>query len=288
MQKARDYSPSSSCFIGNIAVFFGAFLGPIFAVLLFNAVIFVIVVVVLLRHTMNSRGRVKEQMSKAKAIRLLISIMGVMFLFGLTWGLAALTISEASLVFQILFAVFNSLQGFFIFLFFCVLSKDARDFWRQVFSCGHCKPGLSSHPSRPKVSSSADNTLKQGGPDTLRTTLGHSTLGASTAGEYHSSELDTSVSFANPIVVEKELPNTNPPTYEPVKKTTTEGRLRSVSIFENPYVESPTQTDVKEFELQYKGPPADALKYRSKREPAQSQDTETYEIDFDETTSTEL
>ena len=46
-------------------------------------------------------------MSTAKAIHLLIGIMGVMVLFGLTWVLAALTISEASLVFQIPFAAFN-------------------------------------------------------------------------------------------------------------------------------------------------------------------------------------
>ena len=137
-----DYFPSSSCFIGNTGVFFGAFLGPIFAILVFNAVIFVIVVVVLLRHSRNRRGRTKEQMSTAKAIHLLIGIMGVMVLFGLTWVLAALTISEASLVFQILFAAFNSLQGFFLFLFFCVFHEDAQNFWKQVFSC-KCEPPLS-------------------------------------------------------------------------------------------------------------------------------------------------
>jgi len=81
-------------------------------------------------------------MSTAKAIRLLISIMGVMVLFGLTWVFAALTISEASVVFQILFAAFNSLQGFFLFLFFCVFNEDAQNFWRQVFSC-KCEPSLS-------------------------------------------------------------------------------------------------------------------------------------------------
>jgi len=91
---------------------------------------------------MNRRGRTNEQMSTAKAIRLLISIMGVMVLFGLTWVFAALTISEASVVFQILFAAFNSLQGFFLFLFFCVFNEDAQNFWRQVFSC-KCEPSLS-------------------------------------------------------------------------------------------------------------------------------------------------
>ena len=280
-----DYFPSSSCFIGNTGVFFGAFLGPIFAILVFNAVIFVIVVVVLLRHSMNRRGRTKEQMSTAKAIHLLIGIMGVMVLFGLTWVLAALTISGASLVFQIPFAAFNSLQGFFLFLFFCVFSEDARDFWRQVFSCGHYKSGSSSYPLHPKVASCAVSTSKLGRLRTLPTALEHSTLGASGAGEHHSSEVDTPLSFANHVAAEMELSITNSPTSEQVS---TEGRKRSLSIF-------PTQTGVKEFELRLEDPPTvtstDALKYRQKCEPSLSQGThemETYDLDFDENSSTEF
>jgi len=229
-------------------------------------------------------------MSTAKAIRLLISIMGVMVLFGMTWVLAALTISEASLVFQIPFAAFNSLQGFFLFLFFCVFNEDARNFWRQVFSCGHYKSGSSSYPLHPRVASSAVSTSKLGGLRTLPTALEHSTLGASGAGEQHSSEVDTPLQFANPVVAEKELPITNSPTSEQVS---TEGQKRSLSIFETPYF--PTQTGVNEFELQLEDPPAvtstDALKYRQKCEPSQSQGTqemETYELDFDEDNSTEL
>ena len=122
-------------FIGEIGVFFGAFLGPIFAILLFNSVMFVIVTVVLVRHTRSSLGRMnKEKMNRKSTIRLLISLAGIMALFGLTWLFAALTVEEASLAFQFLFAIFNSLQGFFIFLFFCVISKDARELWKDAFA----------------------------------------------------------------------------------------------------------------------------------------------------------
>ena len=184
---------SSSCFIGETGVFFGAFLGPIFAILLFNIVIFVAVVIVLLRHCRNTSGRTREQMTIATAIRLVISITGVMFLFGLTWLFAALTVSAASLVFQILFALFNSLQGFFIFLFFCVFSSDARDSWKQVLCCGRYKSGSLSHP---KVTG---DTARQKEHILLPTTLhGHSTKFGS---ERCSSEMDTSVSYTNPAVV---------------------------------------------------------------------------------------
>lgn len=127
---------SLSCFIGDVGVFFGAFLGPIFAVLLFNTVIFILVIGVIVKHNRNKVGNALVNKSQIKSnIRLTISLFGVMFLFGLTWVLAAFTFSGASLVFQILFAVFNSLQGFFIFIFFCVLSSDVRQLWLEVV-CG--------------------------------------------------------------------------------------------------------------------------------------------------------
>ena len=132
----------SSCFITDPAVFFGAFLGPIFAVLIFNVVIFVLVIGVLVKHTLDKLDRTNEQMNKKTAIRLLISIAGIMFLFGLTWLFGALTVTglsdaTASTVFQVLFVICNAFQGFFIFLFFCVFNKDARGLWLELLSCGH-------------------------------------------------------------------------------------------------------------------------------------------------------
>ena len=61
-----------------------------------------------------------------------------MFLFGITWLFAILTFSVTGLreTFQILFTLFNSFQGFFIFLFFCTISKEARESWRELFGSG--------------------------------------------------------------------------------------------------------------------------------------------------------
>ena len=57
-----------------------------------------------------------------------------MFLFGLTWLFAILTFSVTGLreTFQILFTLFNSFQGFFIFLFFCAINKEARESWKEL------------------------------------------------------------------------------------------------------------------------------------------------------------
>ena len=92
-------------------------------------------------------GRTTDAKSQQKTnIRLAFSLLGIMFLFGITWVLAAFTIREASLTFQILFAAVNSLQGFFVFIFFCVLSSEVRQLWLEKLTCGRYgqKPTYSS------------------------------------------------------------------------------------------------------------------------------------------------
>ena len=133
-QCIHNFLSSSSCFIGDTGVFLGAFLAPIFAILLFNTIIFVIVISILAKQ-IRKKYATKDHANRKIAVRLMISIMGVIALFGLTWVFGALTVREASTAFQFLFAIFNSLQGFFIFFFFCVFGKEAKTFWLQVLCC---------------------------------------------------------------------------------------------------------------------------------------------------------
>ena len=89
----------------------------------------------------------------------MISISSVMFLFGLTWFFAILTFSIPGLreTGSILFTIFNSFQGFFIFLFFCVISKEARESWKEFLSCGKYTSQF-LHPSHIKFISSGGMT----------------------------------------------------------------------------------------------------------------------------------
>jgi len=153
----------SSCFISNAALFFGTFLGPIFVILIFNVVIFVMVIRVLVKHSRKKIGRTNQQLDRKTAIKILISIVGVSSLFGLTWLFGALTVTGfadpmSSTTFQVFFVILNAFQGFFIFLFFCVFSSDARESWLKVFSGGY-KLKL-YHPSDSLRTSSRTNTLK--------------------------------------------------------------------------------------------------------------------------------
>ena len=151
--------PFSSCFLSNTATFFSAFLAPILIIILFNLVIFVIVISVLIKHTRKKLAN-KGQADRETVIRTLISIIGVTALYGLSWLFGAFTIQGASEAFQILFTIFTSLQGFFIFLFFCVFGREARELWLKVLCCGKKIPGT-TQSTQPTVRRQIPTTLQR-------------------------------------------------------------------------------------------------------------------------------
>lgn len=116
-------------------MFFAAFLGPILLILIFNATVSVAVIGVLVKHTLK-RSR--------DSIKMLVNITSIFVLFGLTWFFGALTIMKGDEVFQIVFTVLNSFQGFLIFVFFCVLNKEVRLTWAQLLCKKHQTVSLKS------------------------------------------------------------------------------------------------------------------------------------------------
>ena len=147
-----------SCFISHSIVFFVTLFGPIFIVFAFNFIIFILGVRVLVTQSRKKKVSVKS------AIKTMVSIVGLMVIFGLTWLFGALTVREVSTVFQYLFVIFNGFQGFFFFVVICVIGKDGRNFWFYVITGSLCrkskkfstsgtsnlreKPGFPSHNPR--------------------------------------------------------------------------------------------------------------------------------------------
>ena len=162
-----------SCFISDIRVFFGVFLGPILALVLFNMVVFVIVLRVLLHHCRRKVGDLVKMKKAQATFRTFISVVLISFMFGLQWVFGAFTISKASVVFQWLFVIFSTLQGFFLFLYFCVFTDDAREEWFNLLSCGRRKGrkravSLSVGNRREKNSASSYSTSHNPESSTLR------------------------------------------------------------------------------------------------------------------------
>ena len=67
---------------------------------------------------------------------------------GLTWISGLLTIRDAKLSFRYLFCIFNSMQGFLIFLFYCVFSTEVRSKYRSRF----CNKAPSNPPTEEPIS----------------------------------------------------------------------------------------------------------------------------------------
>lgn len=140
-----------SCFLSHSGAFWGGFLAPILLIIVLNVISFICVLVVLLRQVrrksktlkrMNSTKHVTEAAKDVKGVGykktifLMIRISGVMSLFGLSWLFAILTVVSVTGLqetFQILFTIFNSFQGCFIFIFLCVLDKNIRKLWKRAY-----------------------------------------------------------------------------------------------------------------------------------------------------------
>ena len=123
---------------------------PIFIVMVINTIIFIWVIVIVKRHA--KKTHVKQTVPAKQILRIMFSISGVLFLFGLSWLFFILTVSVSGLreTFQVLFTVFSSLQGFFVFVF--ILFTEGFGYWKSFLSC---KKYRSSKPaSNPSAVSS--------------------------------------------------------------------------------------------------------------------------------------
>ena len=104
--------------------------------MVFNTVIFIVVIAVLIKHT-RRRGQRKDSSTLKTTTQTLINIIGIMSIFGLTWLFGAFTVTQKTqLAFLILFVLFSSFQGFFAFIFLCVINKDTRELWIQFLTHG--------------------------------------------------------------------------------------------------------------------------------------------------------
>ncbi|XP_013908205.1 PREDICTED: G-protein coupled receptor 64-like [Thamnophis sirtalis] len=96
------------------------------------------------------RIKKKKQLGTQRktSIQDLRSVAGLTFLLGITWGFAFFAWGPINLIFMYLFAVFNTLQGFFIFVFYCIAKENVRKQWRRYLCCGKYRLAENSDWSR--------------------------------------------------------------------------------------------------------------------------------------------
>ena len=102
--------------------FFIAVAGPVILILIQNLIVLVLV----LRGIAQSREKKKDKQEKFVSVRIAFACS---VLLGTTWIFGVLAIGDLRDMFQWLFCIFNSLQGFFIFIFYCLRNAEARKSW---------------------------------------------------------------------------------------------------------------------------------------------------------------
>ena len=116
---------SFSCTVNGTPLY-ATLIAPVALVLLLNTTELIIIVFKL--------GKRPEQCShNLKGLKFRFRIAaGLALLFGMTWMFGFLVVLKDHKIFQYLFCILGTLNGFFIFLFYCVWNKNARMGWRRV------------------------------------------------------------------------------------------------------------------------------------------------------------
>ncbi|XP_072839276.2 adhesion G-protein coupled receptor D1 isoform X1 [Pogona vitticeps] len=119
----ENYGEEENCWLSLTNGAIWAFVAPALFVIVVNFCILIAVTRVISRisgENYRVRGDANAFKLTAKAVAVLLPILGSSWIFGV------LAVNVHALVFQYMFAIFNSLQGFFIFLFHCLLNSEVR------------------------------------------------------------------------------------------------------------------------------------------------------------------
>ncbi|XP_030802523.1 adhesion G-protein coupled receptor G2 isoform X2 [Camarhynchus parvulus] len=173
--KVSINGPDEFCWIKNRIVFYITAVGYFCLIFLINISMFIVVLIQLCRIKKKKQLGAQRKTS----IQDLRSVAGLTFLLGITWGFAFFTVNE---VFTYLFTIFNTLQGFFIFIFYCVTKENVRKQWRRYLCCGKFRLAENSDWSRTATNglkkqavnqgvSSSSNSLQSNSNSTNSTTL---------------------------------------------------------------------------------------------------------------------
>ncbi|XP_065192187.1 uncharacterized protein LOC135823264 [Sycon ciliatum] len=118
------------CFVTGTPFFAGVY-GPVAAMLVFNGVVYGLVLRVLWRRKKGANLRKNDKKENARRAKQTRASISLCFLLGVTWIIGLFMISTGSVVLQWIFTVTNSLQGFALFFFYTVshdkLHKDVSD-----------------------------------------------------------------------------------------------------------------------------------------------------------------
>uniref|UniRef100_A0A8C7AM84 EGF-like module-containing mucin-like hormone receptor-like 2 n=1 Tax=Neovison vison TaxID=452646 RepID=A0A8C7AM84_NEOVI len=124
------YGTPTRCWLHTGKRFIWSFLGPVCAIFSVNLVFF-LMTLWLLKSKLSS---LNSDVSTLQNTRMLtFKTTAQLIILGCTWCLGILQVGPAAHVMAYLFTIINSLQGFFIFLVYCLLSQQVREQYKKWF-----------------------------------------------------------------------------------------------------------------------------------------------------------
>ncbi|XP_059145807.1 adhesion G protein-coupled receptor L4-like [Physella acuta] len=132
--------PRDVCFLTsrNAAAYYASLIAPCCVIIVINTVVFIMVSRVILKPKFQQQQQLMNDSVSVTPAQFR-GAFTVMFLLGITWVFGPLAINEAKLVFSYIFCICNSLQGFLIFVFRCLLNPEAKLAWLQLYQTGTLK-----------------------------------------------------------------------------------------------------------------------------------------------------
>ncbi|KAL7875652.1 hypothetical protein AOLI_G00106150 [Acnodon oligacanthus] len=139
----RSYGTATACWLRVDNHFIWSFIGPVAFIIMLNLVFLVVTMYKMVKHSTS----VKPDSSRLESIRSwVLGAFALLCLLGLTWSFGLFFLNESSMM-AYLFAIFNTLQGLFIFIFHCLLQKKVRKEYSKCFRQSQCCGGLPSEGS---------------------------------------------------------------------------------------------------------------------------------------------
>ncbi|XP_078085533.1 adhesion G-protein coupled receptor G6 isoform X5 [Mustelus asterias] len=160
---------SEFCWINDSIVFYVSCVSYFVIVFLVNVAMFIVV----LMQICGRNGKKSNRNLREEILRNLRSVISLTFLLGMTWGFAFFAWGPVNLAFMYLFAIFNSLQGFFVFVFHCALKENVQKQWRRYLCCGRFRLPENSDWSR-----TITNNTKKVSSENLGKSLSSSSIGS--------------------------------------------------------------------------------------------------------------
>ncbi|XP_061125818.1 adhesion G-protein coupled receptor G6 isoform X4 [Syngnathus typhle] len=162
---------SQFCWIRSALVFYTACVAYFCLVFLLNVAMFIVVML----QICGRNGKRGNRTLRQEVVRNLRSVVSLTFLLGMTWAFAFFAWGPVSLVFVYLFAIFNSLQGLFIFFFHCALKENVQKQWRRSLCCARFRLSDNSDWSKTATNNTKKATSEQAGQSLSSGSFGSST-----------------------------------------------------------------------------------------------------------------